>query len=416
MQNDIKTLTETLVPIDVSKYFHKAMIVGPHGEVLQDPFEIDIYQEGLERLLNKIKESQNGSKNRKIIFALEPTSYYHQTLMEQLGRLGHEIQLINPCITSWVRSLNYDRIKTDNIDLKALTKAVNLGKGRVFIPKDKYIQRLRIITRQRIRRGKFVKRLKTQIHYHLDALWPGFVNKHDRSKGLVNNLWESKMAWAIMQICPNPKKISKMTFKQLIELFRKHKVAGIGPYRAKKIISHAQSVVTRDSCFPEIRNNLRQDLQLLHHLNTIISDLENKAVRAMPSDAKYILSIKGISPFFAAAFMAEIEDISKFAVPKKLIRYTGLSISTKESGMYKSRNNHFNKAGNRHLRFVTMMMARSVARCHPDFKEYFEKFKSKGMQDRSAIGCVATKLLKVLHNILTRKVNYSSIEFNKKRK
>ncbi|MFQ5448451.1 MAG: IS110 family transposase [Saprospiraceae bacterium] len=408
------SIDEMLVPIDVSKYFHKATIVGPKGEILEDPFEIDIYQDGLQKLLEKVKQNRNGSGS-KVIFAMEPTSYYHEMLLEQLGKLGHEIKLINPNATARVRRLDYDHIKTDDIDLKVLTRAVGLGKGRIVEPKDQDIQRLRYVTRQRMRRGKFIKRLKTQIHYHLDAIWPGFVNRYDRKKGLVWNMWESKIAWAILQISPNPKKVAKMLPKQLIEVFRRHKVSGIGPFRAKKIIAHAQTVIHKTCYFPEIRNNLRQDLQLLHHLNSIVSDLENRTVRALPDEATLLTSIKGISPFFAAAFIAEIESISKFATPKQLIKYTGLSISIKKSGMYESSRNHFNKVGNHHLRFIVMMMARSVARCHPDFKAWFERFKKRGMKDRSAIGCVGTKLLKIIHCILTKKIEYSSKEFNKKK-
>lgn len=411
---DVKELNEMLVPIDVSKYFHKATVVGPRGEILEDPFEIDVYQGGLQKLLEKVKQNRNGSGS-KVIFAMEPTSYYHEMLLEQLGKLGHEIQLINPCHTARIRKLDYDHIKTDDIDLKVLKRAVELGKGRVIEQKAENIQRLRYITRQRIRRGKFVKRLKTQIHYHLDALWPGFVNRYDRTKGLVWNIWESKMAWAIMQVCPNPKKIAQMLPKQLIELFRRHKVSGIGPFRAKKIIAHAQTAIHRSRYLPEIRNNLRQDLQLLHHLNTIVSDLEKRAISALPSEAVRLTSIKGISPFWAAAFVAEIESITKFATSKQLIRYAGLSISIKQSGMYKSQQNHFDKVGNRHLRFIVMVIARNLARCHPDFKAYFQKFKQRGMKDRSAIGCVATKLLKTAHNILSKNVKYSSKEFNKKK-
>ena len=44
---DVKELNEMLIPIDVSKYFHKATFVGPKGGILEDPFEIDIYQGGL---------------------------------------------------------------------------------------------------------------------------------------------------------------------------------------------------------------------------------------------------------------------------------------------------------------------------------------------------------------------------------
>ncbi|OGC05725.1 hypothetical protein A2526_05565 [candidate division WOR-1 bacterium RIFOXYD2_FULL_36_8] len=61
----------------------------------------------------------------------------------------------------------------------------------------------------------------------------------------------------------------------------------------------------------------------VYHILTIVSSLENKAVRIIPEDAKYLLSIKGVSPFYAAAFLAEIGSIANFLTPKKLIKYTG---------------------------------------------------------------------------------------------
>jgi len=408
-----KELDQMLVPIDVSKYFHKAMVVGPHGEVLQDPFEIDIYQEGLEKLFSKIKEAQNGSKDKRIIFAMEPTSYYHQSLLESLGKLGHEIQLVSPYITAQVRKLDYDHLKTDQVDVKTLGRSVLLGKGRVFKQRNRSMQKLRALTRQRLARTHLIKIVKTQINKHMDTLWPGFVNRYQREKGLVWNIWESQMAWAIMQVCPNPKKVAKMSISQLIDLFKKHKVRNIGPKRALKIITHAQSVIHKSFYLPEIQQNLKQDIHLLHHLNTIVSDLENKAVRLLPEEAKYLLSIKGISPFYAAAFLAEIEKISNFASPKKLIRYTGLSVAVKESGMYKRKENYMTKSGNRYLRYIVMTMARNVSRCHPDFRGWYEKFTQKGMGYQEAIGCVATKLLKIVFFLLSRKELFSSEKFQR---
>lgn len=409
---DAKTLEQMLVPIDVSKYFHKAMIIGPRGKVLQDPFEIDIYQDGLDKLLAKMKEAKRRCRAKRVIFAMEPTSYYHQTLLEQLGKLGHEIQLINPAMTARVRSLDYDHLKTDDIDLKVIGKTVKLGKGKEFRARPRQMQKLRAITRQRMSRSKSAKYLKIQIHQNLDSLWPGFTNRYEKGKALVGNIWESKMAWAIMQICPNPRKVAKMSIKQLISLFRKHHVSSIGIKRASKIISHAQKAVKEHTPLPEYRQHLRQDLHLLHHLNTVISSLENKTIRLVPEEIKYLLSLKGMSPFYAAAFLAEIGDIKNFANPKKLIKYTGLSVSVKDSGLFKRKRNRITKAGNRHLRYVVVMIARNLARCHPDFRARYERFKLRGMKHNEAIGCVATKLLKILFYLLQRKEHYSSDKFH----
>lgn len=405
-------LDKMLIPIDVSKYFHKAMIIGPRGEILQDPFEIDIYQEGLDKLLAKMKEAKAACKAKRVIFAMEPTSYYHQTLLEQLGKLGHEIQLINPCMTAKVRSLDYDHLKTDDIDLKVLGQSINLGKGKEFKEKPRQIQKLRSITRQRVARTKFTKFLKIQIHQHLDALWPGFNNRYEKEKSLVGNIWESKMAWAIMQLCPNPNKVAKMLPQQLISLFREHHVRGIGKGRAGKIIKHAQTAIHHSQPLPEYRSHLKQDLQLLHHLNTIVSSLENKAVRLLPEEGQYLLSLKGVSPFYAAAFLAEITDIRNFATPKKLIKYTGLNVSVRNSGLFRSKENHMTKFGNRHLRYAVVMMARNLARCHPDFRSHYDKFRQRGMKHNEAIGCVATKLLKIFFYLLKKKEYYSVQKFH----
>ena len=59
---DKNNIERLVVPIDVSKYFHMASVVGPKGDVLEEPFEIDIYKEGFEKLLNKLKMAQEKTR------------------------------------------------------------------------------------------------------------------------------------------------------------------------------------------------------------------------------------------------------------------------------------------------------------------------------------------------------------------
>jgi transposase len=143
----------------------------------------------------------------------------------------------------------------------------------------------------------------------------------------------------------------------------------------------------------------------------VVSSLEARAIKLLPAEAKYLLSVKGVSPFYAAAFLAEIGDINNFKGPKKLIKYAGLNVSVKRSGLYSSKNNFITKFGNYHFRYATVMIARNLARCHPDFKAHYEKFRSRGMGHNEAIGCVATKVMKIFFYLLTRKEDYSSDRF-----
>lgn len=399
-----------VVPIDVSKYFHKGMILGPHGEVLEEPFEIDIYQSGFQSLLKKMEAAKQKTGAKRVVFALEPTSYYHQTLLEELKHLGHEVHLVNPYLVSKVRSLDFDHVKTDDIDVKSLGEVVRLGKSEAVRERSSEQMRLRLLTRQRMARSFMVKRLKTQIHQHVDAIWPGLTNHRESGKGLVRNIWESAMAWAILQVIPDPGKVSKMTPLGLRALFQRRRVKGIGQKRAEKIIAHAKGVIHKRMSFPEHRMNLSEDLRLLHHMTSVISLLEKRTVERLPAEAKYLLSIKGISPFYAAAFLSEIGSIANFKTQKDLISYAGLSVSVKQSGL-STRRGYLTKSGNRHLRYVVMMMSRNVARLNPAFKTYFEKFEKRGKPYRSALSCVATKLLKILWALLVKQEEFDLKKF-----
>lgn len=214
------------------------------------------------------------------------------------------------------------------------------------------------------------------------------------------------MVWALLQICPYPQKVAKLSASQLVGLFRRHRVKGIGLKTAERIIAHAKQIPTRPSS-PEARYNLKQDMALLHHLQSLLSDLEKQVIRHLPEETKYLLSIKGISPFFAAAFLAEVETMERFATPKQLIRHVGLSVSVKESGMSRSKHNHITKSGNRYLRYLVMTMARNVARLDPSFRAYASKFEARGKTFYDVVGCVATKLLKIIHTLLTRKEEFN---------
>ena len=47
---------ELYVPIDVSKYFHRTMICAPRGKIIRNQFEIDVYSEGIEKLLSEVEK------------------------------------------------------------------------------------------------------------------------------------------------------------------------------------------------------------------------------------------------------------------------------------------------------------------------------------------------------------------------
>jgi len=406
---NLKEKRAVYVPIDVSKYYHKVMLCAPGGRIIRNPFEIDVYSESLDKLLAEVKRVKEAERAKTVIFALEPTSYYHYNLYKRLKALNQTVLLINPSITATIRNLNYRRVKTDDIDLKVLAQAIEEQKGIIAEGRDGQYAELRILTRSRWRKTYIAKRIKTSIHEYVDKLWPGLCNRVDSSQGLVRNLWESTLAWAILQLCPDPKVVSQMTPLELQSLIKGNGFKGIcGPKHSVRVIEHAKKAAGMAIHHPHLVSCLQQDLQELNHLNEDMQKLELQIVeyQSVFPELLHLLSLGSISPVLGLTFIAEAGDIRRFSSAKQLVHYAGLSVSYQQSGQYVSQQNHMIKEGNKYLRHTTMMIARNLARCNPEFRERHQELVAKKKRYYTAIGAIANKFIHVAYHLMTNKENY----------
>lgn len=119
-------------------------------------------------------------------------------------------------------------------------------------------------------------------------------------------------------------------------------------------------------------------------------------------------SIKGIGAYSAAAIMGEIEDIKRFASPKKLVSYFGLHPKLKDSGDKSGGVVRMCKKGRSSVRGILYMCAQSAVIHDAHFKNIYHNQRSKGMGHKQAIGVIMQKMLRVLWGVLTNKKVYNS--------
>ena len=112
-------------------------------------------------------------------------------------------------------------------------------------------------------------------------------------------------------------------------------------------------------------------------------------------------SIPGVGEVTAAHFMAEVEDISRFATYQKLIAYMGTDPSIYQSGESHS-SGHITKHGNRSLRKYVYIMAQRAIMYSPFFRAYYDKKREQGFSHRKAMVAVMNKLTKIIFTLLTR--------------
>jgi transposase len=118
-------------------------------------------------------------------------------------------------------------------------------------------------------------------------------------------------------------------------------------------------------------------------------------------------SITGIGAYSAAAIMVEIEDIDRFASPKKLVSYFGLHPELKESGDKKAVV-RMSKKGRSSVRGTLYMCAQSAVIHDSHFKGIYHNQRKKGMGHKQAIGVIMQKMLRVVWGVLKYKKEYHS--------
>ena len=121
-----------------------------------------------------------------------------------------------------------------------------------------------------------------------------------------------------------------------------------------------------------------------------------------------LLSIPGVGMNKACRFIAEIGDINRFS---KITSYAGLDSIIYQSGQYLGKHLPISKKGNKRLRMVLFIMARSMSRSFlpNNHIQYF--YQKKKVQPncckKVALVACANKLIKIIYQMNKKNENYS---------
>lgn len=406
------------VAVDVAKYYHKAMIFDLNKKVLEPAFTFDLSREGFQVLREKIKKQTDRYQTKSVVIGMEATGHYHESLAEHLRAVGFKVLLFNPYATFKTRILEIDYVKTDEIDLKAISQAMLLGKGREMKEEADIYKELKILTRFRRAKNQARSILKNQMWRDLDRLWPGLLKEPKSKIGLFTKLWESTIARALLDLNLLPQQIAAMSAAELVTLLKSQEVKSVGVKWANKIIKHAANVLPCNGKEAEIHQRVMEtNLKLLESLDNLIEKLDRRsAILLHETPGVYLLSIQGISAVRVAEFIAEIGNPYKYRQPQEWVKLAGLNASRYQSGKTDRKVNPITKVGNSYLRGTLFTIARDIARWEPLFVELKNKLCARGKHIQVAYGAVANKFLRVAFSMMIRKSNFIPGYENQKEK
>ena len=325
------------------------------------------------------------------IFVMESSGRYHKNLCHFLSQRGLEVCIENPMmIKNYVKSTTLRKTKTDSADALSIARYGLANYDRLHREKRVMDDEVRSIARRRQEVAEDIAKAKTQLKSDLAIAWPEI---------LAVDVFTSSML-SFLSVFASPDEVLSADDTELMDALIQNK----GRYLSisvEDIKGYAIGSIGVDG-YADLVKDSAQKIQYLEKRDNALTDaLVEHEKKVHAKELEILQSIPGVGEITAAHFMAEIEDISRFATYQKLIAYMGTDPSIYQSGESFSKG-HITKHGNRSLRKYVYIMAQESIIWSPFFRAYYDKKRNEGFSHRKAMIAVMNKLTKILFTLLTR--------------
>jgi transposase len=155
---------------------------------------------------------------------------------------------------------------------------------------------------------------------------------------------------------------------------------------------------------PEVwRRSVCEAVALVDHLDRRLAPLERQLLPLARADRRVRLleSIPGVASILGLTFAVEIGEVARFPSARKLVGYSGLTPSVRQSGE-SSRTGRLAKAGSATLRWAAVEAAQHAWRESNPWHGLYRDVKQRSGKTNAAKSAVARKVLIAAWHVLSR--------------
>ena len=386
-----------IVGIDVAKNKHDAIIIDAKGDALTKSFRIPNSHKGAETLINKIKSIN--TDNLPVVIGMEATGHYWLPLYSRLMQEGFEINVINPIQSDSFRNMYIRQSKNDSIDAFIIAEVIRFGRFTTTSLAEEDMLALRNLSRFRLFQVDTVADLKRKTISLLDQVFPEYARLFSDTFG--------KSSLELLSSSCTPEEILAMDTEELISILNSASKGRLGSDKANEIKSAAHESFGIKLALDSFSFEIKQLIEQIKFIEKQIIELEKQIQALLEKFDTPIQTLPGVGTVLGAIILSEIGDISRFKDASKLVAFTGIDPSIKQSGEFVGTHNKMSKRGSPYLRRAIFLAAQVAAFNDPVLSAYYQKKRSEGKHHYTAIGAVARKLLYITFAVLTRNQPYT---------
>lgn len=405
-QNErLNQLTEAtlIIGIDIAKEFHVARAQDIRGIEFGKSIKFNNSLTGyleFEDWLSEIKIAENKGK---VIIGMEPTGHYWLNIARYLKANDYKVVTVNPMHVKKIKELDDNlQTKTDKKDAKIIAQLVKDARYSTPNLLEGEYEELRNAKNLRQVVVKDLNRTKNQIHNWLDRYFPEYKEAYAS--------WESKSFIKIIKKYIFPSVIERIPPNQIYEMLPPKMRRGVGLGKIERLVTASKNSIgiKEGLSFAKVEINYLLEkydgfLEQIEEIDKYVADICSNLAKT-----EKITQIKGIGIVTASGIVAELGDIRNYKTPKQMIKMAGLSLTENSSGKVKGTTS-ISRRGRKDLRRLLYQVILGMIRTNTAFKEmyiYYTTRRKNQLTGKQAIIALCRKLLRVIHTIIIKDVDY----------
>lgn len=390
------TASTIVVAIDVGKTSLMVSATDDARRRLMGPVEFAMTRSGLVAATERVLALE--LSYLQVMVGVEAAGHYHRPVADYRWPPGWKVVELNPAhVAEQRRVMGRRRLKTDKIDVEAITELVLAGRGRVIGERDLVIGEMAAWAQHRMRRVTTRTATKNQLLSQLDRAFPGLTLA-------LPDVLGTKIGRLIVAEFTDPTRLTALGVNRLIRFAAVRDVQLRRPIAERLVAAAKDALPTRDAVVA--RRVLATDVCLLADLDSRINDAETELARLLPlSPFGTLTSVPGWGVVRASNYAAALGDPARWPGHKQIYRASGLSPMQYESAG-RRRDGSISREGSVALRRALIDLGIGLWLTEPAAKAYAQGLKDRGKRGGVIACALAHRATRIAHALVRDHATY----------
>ncbi len=344
-----------IIPVDCGKPEGRTRVADFYGNVLLEPFTIQITRPGLEMAACLIRNTMEKHDIQDCVCAVETTGRYHLPIARFFKQQQWDTRDVHPYTSSLIRRSADLGTKTDDIDLAAIHRAAIDGLAMQPEVLDPDSTQWRLLVRHRRDLVEKAATLKIQLKETIHAYLPGYTAIWNS-----DHFWDSPVGVTIATTFDSPLAIRDAADETFVQAVRNaNSVIQKRTINRIRAWSHQAAPVDEG-----VHMHFRRAISLWKDLQAKWAEIPGFELEMADFLCRRtcvrLLAFPGINVITASDYGAELGPITNYANSKSIAGRAGLYPSRFQSSNTDCPNGHMVVRRNRQLRAALIRAARCL--------------------------------------------------------